>query len=154
MTAPDTNASETRLDLSDSGQNGVYFIGQQELEQIADAALAEALSVNRIDLADCLGKKELLTEIARALRFPATFGGNWDALADFLKDLDWLPARGHVMLFENSDTYANHQTDEFNTLLDILDEAGDFAAAAKRPLFAFFALPDAAFETNDDSVAP
>lgn len=153
MTSPETNSTESRLDLSDSGQSGVYFIGRQELEQIADAALAEALSVNRIDMEDCRGKNELLIKIADALRFPATFGGNWDALADFLKDLEWLPARGHVLLFENSDTYANHQTDEFNSLLDILDEAGDFAATAKRPLFAFFALPDAAFEADNGSSA-
>ncbi len=151
MTASDMNLSETRLDLIDSDQSGVYFIGHQELGQIADAAAAESLSVSRIDLGDCLGKQDLLAEIATALHFPASFGDNWDALADCLKDLEWLPARGHVMLFEHSDTYADNQTDDFDTLLDILDEAGDFAIEAKRPLFAFFALPDSAFETDKDS---
>lgn len=151
MTPSDMNSSETRLDLSDSCQSGVYFIGDHELGQIADAAVAESLSVTRIDLGECLGKKDLLAAIAGALRFPASFGGNWDALADSLKDLGWLPESGHVLLFEGSDAYADLQADEFDTLLDILDEAGAFAAGAKRPLFTFFALPDATFETDNAS---
>jgi hypothetical protein len=37
---------------------------------------------------------------ARALAFPAWFGRNWDALADCLGDLSWLPDAGHVLLWD------------------------------------------------------
>lgn len=40
----------------------------------------------------------LLDEMAAALQFPATFGGNWDALADCLADLQWLGGPGLVVL--------------------------------------------------------
>ncbi|MGA7297892.1 MAG: barstar family protein [Rhodanobacteraceae bacterium] len=144
------NGSDQRLNLNDSSQNGVYFVGHADLEEIADMAVAEALSVSRVDLNDCLGKQELLVRIADTLRFPASFGGNWDALADFLKDLAWLPARGHVLMFEHADAFANTLTDEFNTLLDILDDAADQAAEQQRIWFAFFALPDSAFDSGKD----
>ena len=144
------SGSDQRLNLGDSGQNGVYFVGRADLDEIADMAVAEALSVSRVDLGDCLGKQELLERIANALQFPASFGGNWDALADFLKDLDWLPARGHVLVFEHADAFANTLTDEFNTLLDILDDAADQAADQQRLWFAFVALPDSAFDVAGD----
>jgi hypothetical protein len=37
---------------------------------------------------------------ARALAFPGWIGHSWTALADGLADLGWLPARGHVLLWE------------------------------------------------------
>jgi len=37
---------------------------------------------------------------ARALAFPGWIGHSWTALADGLADLSWLPARGHVLLWE------------------------------------------------------
>lgn len=141
---------DSRLDLADSGQNGVYFVTREDLEAIALAANDQSLSVSGIDLGECRDRQALLACMAEELRFPATFGGNWDALADCLKDLEWLPARGHVLLFRHGDDFGNAHGEDFDELLDILDEAGDFAAAHKRPLFAFFALPDAAFANTPD----
>ena len=40
---------------------------------------------------------------ARALRFPDWVGRNWDALADALGDLSWLPAGPHVVVWAGSD---------------------------------------------------
>jgi Barstar (barnase inhibitor) len=37
---------------------------------------------------------------ARALAFPGWVGHSWAALADGLADLSWLPADGHVLLWE------------------------------------------------------
>lgn len=39
----------------------------------------------------------LLGAIAKALRFPAYFGENWDALDECIQDMDWLPAAGCVL---------------------------------------------------------
>jgi hypothetical protein len=46
------------------------------------------------------GAASLFDTFARELRFPYWFGRNWDALADCLSDLSWLPARGHVVLWD------------------------------------------------------
>lgn len=42
------------------------------------------------------GKRELIAALRTALEFPAWVGANWDALADALRDLSWLP--GPVVL--------------------------------------------------------
>jgi RNAse (barnase) inhibitor barstar len=38
-------------------------------------------------------------QFSAALEFPSWFGRNWDAFADCLKDLSWLPAPGYVVLW-------------------------------------------------------
>ncbi len=39
---------------------------------------------------------------AAALAFPSWFGRNWDAFADGLRDLSWLPAAGDAVLWQRS----------------------------------------------------
>ena len=62
------------------------------MSQALQAPATPPLQPHRIDLAGCTDKAELLARIARTLRFPDWFGHNWDALADCLCDLSWLPA--------------------------------------------------------------
>ena len=46
-------------------------------------------------------KATLLRACADALAFPPYFGRNWDALADCLTDLSWLPAPGYALVYDN-----------------------------------------------------
>src|SRR5699024_7231387 len=56
--------------------------------------------IRRIELSGTTDKSEILTRIASALIFPDWFGHNWDALADCLGDLSWLPtAHKRAVLF-------------------------------------------------------
>lgn len=80
----------------------------------------------RIDLAACTTKAELLTRIAHALHFPDWFGHNWDALADCLRDLSWLPGTGWRIEFNNVEALSSAEPETFATLLDILAEAASF----------------------------
>lgn len=53
----------------------------------------------RVDADAAADKTALLGLLARALRLPSSFGGNWEALYDCLTDLDdWAPAPGWVLL--------------------------------------------------------
>jgi RNAse (barnase) inhibitor barstar len=80
----------------------------------------------RIELAGCTDKADLLARIAVALRFPAWFGHNWDALSDCLCDLSWLPAAAYRLEFLHADALREAAPETFATLCEILDEAGDF----------------------------
>src|SRR5262245_22968403 len=51
----------------------------------------------------CRTKQALLDGLARALEFPAGSGRNWDALEELLIDLEWLPARGYVLVVTQAD---------------------------------------------------
>jgi len=139
------SADRFELDLTRPAQSGVYFVGADDLDRLDRAAAHADLCVRRTDLAGCRDKDELLRRLAVSLQLPATFGYNWDALADCLRDLGWLPAWGHVLLFEHVDDLRAAAGDDYDTLLGVLDDAATFGEEHERPWFAFLALPDSAF---------
>ena len=135
-------ALDVREVLADPSQGGAYFVDAREVDSLSEAASALEFSVTRIDLTGCRDKQAVLNRIAQALRFPEWFGGNFDALADSLGDLSWLPADGYVLLFEHADEWRRIDDDSFATLLDILNEAavtwGDYGV----PFWALWLLPE------------
>ena len=83
-----------------------------------------------------------LDRIAGALQFPEWFGANFDALADSLGDLSWLPADGYVLLLEHTDDWRRADDDNFATLLDILNEAAVRWGDCGVPFWALLPLPE------------
>lgn len=53
--------------------------------------------VATLDGAAIASREALLDACATALEFPGWYGRNWDALADCLRDLSWLPADGYLL---------------------------------------------------------
>lgn len=136
------NARSFELDLTRPLNSGVYFVASMDLAPLAHRAAHDELVVCRVDLAGCRDKEALLRRLAASLQLPATFGHNWDALADCLRDPGGLPGWGHVLLFEHSDELRQSAEADFNILLGILDDAATFGLDHDRPWFAFLALPD------------
>ena len=139
------SAKDFELDLTRPSQNGVYFVGIRDLDRLAARASRDELCTCHIDLAGCRDKEQLLHRLAASLQIPATFGYNWDALADCLRDLGWLPGWGFVLLFERVDVLREAAASDYDTLLGILDDAATFGEEHERPWFAFLSLPDDAF---------
>jgi len=136
------------LDLTRPAHSGVYFVDASDLDAMAKSAAKEELCVRRIDLAGCHDKTELLRRLATTLSFPASFGHNWDALADCLRDLSWLPEWGHALVLDHANDLHQAAEDDFDILLGILDDAATFALEEDRPCFVFLNLPDHAFQQN------
>lgn len=137
------------LGLSDPTRAGVYFVTSDDLDSLGMAARDAGLQVRRIDLAGCDDKPTLLLRIATALDFPGTFGRNWDALSDNLRDLEWMPGNGYALLFDQAGELRDVEEADFDTLLDILDEASMDWTARALPFWAFLALPQSAFDEMD-----
>ena len=137
------------LGLSDPTRAGVYFVTSEDLDSLGMAARDAGLQVKRIDLAGCDNKPKLLLRIATALDFPGTFGRNWDALSDNLRDLEWMPGDGYALLFDQAGELRDAEEADFDTLLDILDEASMDWTARALPFWAFLALPQSAFDEMD-----
>ncbi len=138
-------AQNFELDLTRPLQSGVYFVGINDIDRLARTAARDELQVCRTDLAGCHDKDELLRRLAVSLQLPATFGHNWDALADCLRDFSWMPAWGYVLLFEHADDLRSSAEDDYDILLGTLDDAATFGCDHDMPWFAFIALPDDAF---------
>lgn len=135
------NAVELRALLADPAQAGAYFVDASDTEAMAQAGAALEFAVARIDLDGCIDKAELLKRVSAALGFPDWFGHNWDALADSLEDLSWLPAAGYLLLLERAQDWQAQAGDDAATLLDILNEASAQWAEARKPFWALFPMP-------------
>jgi len=122
--------------LADASQAAAYFVDVRDRAALVEAANALDFRVATANLETADDKDALLDEIAEALEFPATFGGNWDALADSLGDLSWLPAPGYVLLLDHCAGLRESAPDDFATLLEILDEAAGAHARAGVPFWA------------------
>ena len=143
------SASGFDLGLSDPARSGVFFVGSSDIATLEAASRDAGLLARRIDLAGCTGKPMLMLRMATALDFPAGSGRNWDALADRLRDLSWLPAAGYALLFDGAADFRDADEASFETLLDLLDEAASDWRARGIAFWAFLALPDEDFVEAD-----
>jgi hypothetical protein len=125
--------------LQDPVRSGVYRVARAD--EVLDATRGGKPLLTRISLAGVLKKDELLARLARALHFPAWFGGNWDALEDCLTDLSWLEGDGHVLLLEGA---SGLNADDFGILADVLSSSARFWAERRKSFFAVFVQGPAA----------
>ncbi|ARE77465.1 hypothetical protein B6R96_28935 [Streptomyces sp. Sge12] len=115
----------------------------QPLAPALEAAEAAGWTTVRLDLDGVRGKAELMRRCGGALRLPEWVGGNWDALADALRDLSWLPVPrgagagagaggggdgdgGWLVAVTSWRGYAAARPGEWETLVEVLEEAVDF----------------------------
>ncbi|TBR38925.1 MULTISPECIES: barstar family protein [Dyella] len=137
------------LDLTNPARGGVFFVVEEDLDGLSGSARDHGQFSARISLEGCEGKATLLERLQAGLSLPATFGHNWDALTDAMRDLSWIKAPGYVILFDHAQDLREGNQDDFDTLLDILDEAAEEWLDQGIPFFAFFALPESAFDDPD-----
>lgn len=95
----------------------------QRAESLVHPPTGFALRV--IKGAKCRTTAGLLTEFARALDFPDYFGHNWDALEECLADLEWLPAKGYILVITEAGHLLPDDEEEYETFLEILRDAGE-----------------------------
>ncbi len=115
---------------------GVYRLRARAASPaIADLAGRSGWRCFHLDGESIAAKAGLLAACARAMSFPRTFGGNWDALADSLRDLSWAPAgRGYLVLYDHVDRLANAQPRDLAVALDIFQSAAGFWRATPTPM--------------------
>ena len=126
-----------RAMLADPAMAGAYFVAARERGSYQDAAAELGFDATAIDFGGCSDKADALGRFARALRFPEWFGHNWDALADCLADLSWMPAGGYLLLLEDIDGWRAADRENFDLALEVLEQA---AAGWKSEGVAFWAL--------------
>lgn len=119
------NLDQTASLLNNSAKSGVCHVSQRDLSRLLTAASASSLAVRRIDLEGVCDKEALFDCLSSALSFPEWFGRNWDALADCLSDLSWLPASGYVLALEHVEELQTRQRDDFNIAMQVCSAAAD-----------------------------
>ena len=128
---------------------GVYFLPEDDIDELAEAAAVNRFACLRIDLRDCRDKRGLLARLAEALHFPAHFGHNWDALADVLGDLPRGDVPGFVLLFEHSQGMRRDAAPDFKAAMEVLQAACRQWADRDTAFWCFIALPGPEFDALD-----
>jgi len=98
MTAPTDATLRSFL----AGPNGLLAaIGEHFACWRGSLPINDALVVD-IGIGEAADKDGVLGQFARGFDMPRWFGHNWDALADCLNDLEWLPQGPVVLLIEGN----------------------------------------------------
>jgi hypothetical protein len=105
--------------------------------------------VARLDATRMPDADHAFYEFSDALLFPGYFGWYWDALSDCLRDLNWLPAEGYLIVLENAPRLLSSSTEDRHTLFRILSLAvHHWASPFGQPEFKVLLLCD-----RDDEAA-
>ena len=126
--------------LLGGGPSGVFVL-EPDVASARVAALARLKDLHVLE-ADCRGarnKRRLMESLAAALALPAYFGGNWDALADCLTDLEWLPAEGYVLMLRGLEGLARQSPRDYAMLVDVLSDASGYWRDAGVPFYVLLA---------------
>ncbi len=127
--------------LKDSTKSCVCHVPREGLPHLLAPASAAGLAVRRIDLKGVRSKEALLDRVSSALSFPEWFGRNWDAAADCLGDLSWLPAPGYVLTLEKSEELRTHRGEEFSIAIEVAAAAASLWRERRVPFWVLLDAP-------------
>ena len=108
-----------------AGRSGLYR-APADLASLKKQAREASLAWVDLPLQDVSNKKQFMAQCVRQMKLPSYFGGNWDALADCVRDFNWMSAKGYVLHISGSDKLAAAAPSEFQTALAVLGEAAEF----------------------------
>ena len=131
--------------LSDATGAGLRRVAPRWREELLESARIAGLYCAQIDLAGCRDKATFLRRMAAALEFPACFGQNWDALADYLGDLEWLPAEGYLLLLEDAADLRDAACEDYRVAIGVLADTVETWRERGIPFWVFVA------EKKDDT---
>ncbi len=115
---------------------GVYgYRSRASIASIAWRARTTGWRFFHLDGRRIESKAGLLAACSEAMHFPATFGHNWDALEDSLRDLSWAPARcGYLLLYDGAGRLAAAAPEDFAVAIDIFRSAAAYWRESDTPL--------------------
>lgn len=124
-------------------QPGVFVVESAAATlDFAAEAMHNGLFVAWIDGERIAGQADFLALAARTLKFPDYFGYNWDAFEECLRDLEWLPARGYVLVLDGYARFARSDPKNWTIALEILEEAVNTWSLTETPMYVLLQGPE------------
>ena len=129
-------------------RSGVFTVEAQRIARdLVRRARNDGLFVAFVEGQAVSTKQAFFEETACGLRFPDYFGWNWDAFEESIQDLEWLPAKGSVLVFNHFDRLATAEPREWAIGLDILEESAGAWRRAGKPMLVLLRGPKEAAPT-------
>ncbi|HEX7339932.1 MAG TPA: barstar family protein [Rhodanobacteraceae bacterium] len=127
------------IDLTDLSACGVYYVGEDDIAVLAQGAGERDFNVHHVDLAGCTDQSTFAARLAAGLSLPDTFGRDWDTLVGYLKGMDGLPSRGHVVLLVHPEQWRAATGARSLDVLDTLEEIAHVWSGEGVAFFVFLA---------------
>jgi hypothetical protein len=109
------------------------------IRALRDEVTAAGWTMCVVDGAAMTDRSSLLSEFATGCDFPGWFGGNWDAFADCLRDLSWLPDRPIAVFWQRSGVFEAADPDVWRTAGEVIDRAiADRVEIGVPPLYVIY----------------
>ena len=134
--------------LGSEHPSGLYRIeASAEPETVRRLAEAHGWRFFHVDGSEVGDKRSFIRTAGAAMDFPAYSGQNWDAFEESIRDLNWAPAPGYLVLFDEPDQFAARDPEQWEIARSILQNAADTWRANGIPMLVLFrkagrALPD------------
>lgn len=105
-------------------QPGVYRCdGLEDLAGVEDHFAEKGWRAFQVDGRLIVDKRSFLETMAAAMAFPGYVAGNWDAFEEAIRDLEWVPATGYLIIYDYPQVFAAYQPGAWQTALSILRSA-------------------------------
>jgi hypothetical protein len=132
--------------LAQSADAGVYFLPEDDVDELLEAAAVVRFPCLRINLRDCAGSEDLKLRLSGALAVPPGLVREWSELAAALARLRHDDTPGQVLLLEHSEGVRAQARDEFKRAMEALQAASSQWAERGLPLWSFIVLDEAEFD--------
>jgi hypothetical protein len=115
-------------------------------DELAALCMEADAQVFYLDGARITHKDPFLKEVALAMNFPDYFGGNWDAFADCLTDVDADGMSRMVLLYSEPEHFCSRAPQEWAIALEILQEAIAFWQTQDMPMYVLLQTENPSFQ--------
>ncbi len=91
-------------------------------------------------------KASFLERTGAAMEFPDYVGRNWDAFEEAVRDLEWAPAEGYLLIYDYPQDFATNAPAEWATAVSIMQEAIDDWRVRGIPMFVLLRKTNGSFD--------
>ena len=126
-------------ELTISTGQSIHFLTGSRMPDASEIS-ARGLVVADCDAKEIRSEQQLFAGVSQALQFPEWFGYNWDAFNDCLRDLEWLPGKGYVLILHDSKSFWTQATDVAGNLVETWLFCTEYWQERKVPFHLIFLL--------------
>ena len=98
----------------------------------------QGIQVFYLDGSNINDKKSFLNKTAEVMQFPNYFGHNWDAFDECITDLEWLPAKRYVVIYNKPNLFAEANPLDWQIAYDTLQSAVEYWQSTSTPMDILF----------------
>ena len=121
--------------FSDDYAGGLFWLKTHaDVAEIGKVAHGKGMIFFHLEGQRIEKKDQFLNHAAVAMKFPDHFGKNWDAFYDCLTDFDWVEGEGFVIYFDHTDSFADHNESQLETVIELFEDAINYWKGEGRPM--------------------